>query len=106
LAWNPLCPEEQALKDFYRCLQNLLEDKTKLSNRMENLDKGKLSFTVWENLLESVEKQIKNVEHQIKTLVEVNETLRTQVDLLKTIPGVSQKTAVAILSELPNVQIE
>jgi transposase len=105
LAWNPLCPEEQALKDFYRCLQNLLEDKAKLSNRMESLDKEKVSFTVWENLLGSVGEQIKRVEHQIKALVEANEILRTQVDLLKTIPGVSRKTAVAVLSELPNVGV-
>lgn len=105
LAWRPLCPEEQTLKDLYRCLQNLLEDKTRLSNRLENLDKEKASFTVWEELLELVEKKIKEVEHQLKTLLEAEETLSSQVNLLKTIPGVSQKTAVAILSELPNVQV-
>ena len=105
LQWHPPGPAEQALKELYRCLQNLLEDKGRLSNRLENLDEGKTSFTIWQELLEAVEQQIKEVENQIKTLVEIHETLKVQVKLLKTIPGVSDKTAVAILSELPPVQV-
>ncbi len=36
--------------------------------------------------------------------MESDEILSTQVNLLKTIPGVSDKTAIAILSELPNIK--
>ena len=103
-AWMPPSCEERHLKDLYRYLQNLLEDKTRLSNRLENLDKKKASCKIWNELLESVEKKIKDVENQIETLLVADKTLKFQVDLLKTIPGVSQKTAVAILAELPNVQ--
>jgi transposase len=37
-------------------------------------------------------------------LIKSSETLRLQVSLLKTIPGIKEKTAIAILSELPNVK--
>ena len=103
--WTPPVPEEQHLRDLYRCLQSLLEDKTKLSNRLESLDDKKISTGIWRSLLESVEEKMKEVEGQIKGLLETHKTLGNQLDLLKTIPGISQKTAVAILSELPNIQV-
>lgn len=71
---------------------------------MENLDVGKASAEIWDSLLRSVEEKIRDVEKQIETLLKDHKGLGDQVDLLKTIPGVSQRTAVAILSELPNIQ--
>ncbi len=101
LAWNPPSAEEQALKDLYRCRQSLIEDQIRLSNRMEALDKTKASLKIWEILLEDLKKITKNVEAQINALLEKDSYLGYQVELLKTIPGISDKTAVAILSELP-----
>lgn len=103
-AWVPPSLEERQLRDLYRCLQNLLEDKTRLSNRMENLDAEKASAEIWDSLLGSIEEKIRDVEKQIETLLKEHKGLGDQVALLKTIPGVSQRTAVAILSELPNIQ--
>jgi len=103
LAWTPPSLEEQALKDIYRCRQSLLEDQVRLSNRMETLDKEKASFKIWEASLEDLEKKIKDVDGQIESLLETHQNLGNQVELLKTIPGISQKTAVAILSELPPI---
>ena len=40
----------------------------------------------------------------MKDLLEKNEELGKKADLLTTIRGISKKTAVAILSELPNIQ--
>ena len=48
--------------------------------------------------------KIKEVEEQIKALLRDNEEFGKKTALLETIPGVSQKTAVAILSELPDVK--
>ena len=103
LAWIPPCAAEQALKDLYRCRQSLIEDQIKFSNRMEVLDKTKASFKIWETLVEDLKKTIKDVDDQIKALLKSNTNLGNQVELLKTIPGISDKTAVAILSELPPV---
>jgi transposase len=103
IAWTPPSAEEQALKDLYRCRQSLIEDQTRLSNRMEAVHEEKASFKIWKALLEDLEKKIKDVDAQIKFLLENDEDLGNQVELLKTIPGISQKTAVAILSELPPI---
>ena len=102
--WMPPSAEEQQLKDLYRCLQSLLEDKTRFSNRMESLDQSKSSYKIWEEMAISIDKKIKEVEGQIKTLLKNNEDFGKKVTLLETIPGVSQKTAVAIPSELPDVK--
>jgi len=105
LLWAPLSPAEQQLKELYRCLQSIQEDRGRLSNRLEKIGK-KTTFIskVWQDLLMLVEQKKKDVESQIYDLLQNNKELRVQVDLLKTIPGVKDKTAVAILSELPNIK--
>lgn len=103
--WEPPSLEEQQLKDLYRCLQSLIEDKTKVSNRLETLEEKKGSHKVWTDLSKSIDEKIKEVEAQIKALLKDNETLGKKVELLETIPGVSQRTALAILAELPDVKI-
>lgn len=101
--WTPPSDEEQQLRDLYRCLQSLIEDRTKFSNRMEALDPCKNSYKVWQEMVASVDKKIKEVEEQIKTLLRNNKEFGKKVSLLETIPGVSKKTAVAILCELPDL---
>jgi transposase len=97
--WRPASPEERELKEFYRCLQNLKQDHLRISNRLEKVNIRKTDCSkIWNELLKAIDKKI-------RSFVKRNETLRCQVDLLKTIPGVREKTAVAILSELPNVRM-
>jgi len=102
--WIPPSFAEQQLKDLYRCRQSLMEDKNRVTNRLEKLNEEKLSTKVWEELLIFLGKQIKVVDMQIHEFLKVNNDLGTQVELLKTIPGISDKTAVAILAELPNIK--
>ena len=72
---------------------------------MESLDQSKSSYKIWEEMITAIDKKIKEVEDKIKILLRDNEELSKKAALLETIPGISQKTAVAILSELPNVQL-
>ena len=102
--WIPPSLENQQLKDLYRCLETLIEDKTRVSNRTENLEETKGSHGVWKESIEFLDKKIKEVEAQITALLKNNEQLGKKAELLETIPGVSQRTAVAILAELPDVK--
>ena len=105
LLWAPLSPAEQQLKELYRCLQSLQEDRVRLSNRLEKIEKKTTPVSeIWKDLLLSIKIKEKDVECKIHELLQNNKELKTQVDLLKTIPGVKDKTAVAILSELPNIK--
>jgi transposase len=54
-------------------------------------------------LVESYDEKIKDVEKQIKTLIDSNDDLGKKEKLLKSIDGIGFKSAVAILSEMPDV---
>jgi len=103
-AWNPPSLSEQKLKDLYRCRQNLLEDKNRVSNRLEKFRQDQASIKIWQDLLASIESHLEKIEVHLKELLLRDKTLNKQVELLKTIPGISDKTAIAILAELPNIE--
>jgi transposase len=79
-------------------------DKNRITNRLESLMRKQDSIKIWKNLLSSIEAQIKEVDQQVTNLLQNDQGLRKQVDLLKTIPGVSDQTAIAVLSELPPIK--
>ena len=54
-------------------------------------------------MVESYDEKIKDVEKQIKTLIDSNDDLNKKEKLLKSIDGIGFKSAVAILSEMPDV---
>jgi transposase len=103
-AWTPPSPSEQKLKELYRCRQSLLEDKLRVANRIESLINNQICIKIWKDLLSYIDIQLQEVNTELKKLLESDEVIATQVGLLKTIPGVSDKTAIAILSELPNIK--
>lgn len=104
-AWTPPSPVERELKELYRCLQGLLEDRTKIMNRLEKQREASSPVTkVWKHMLATVEKQILKVEKRLQKLVHSHEALRAQVVLLSSIPGIGTKTAIAVLAELPSME--
>jgi len=91
------------IRDLYRCLQDLIEDKQRCQNRMEKLSPKKASFKTWTKLVKEYEKKIKDIEDQIKALVDSNNDLAKKEELLTSINGIGFKSAIAILSEMPDV---
>ncbi len=102
-SWLAPSAETQSLRDLYRCLQDLQEDKQRCQNRMEKLGNNKKSFKTWMQLVENYDEKIKDVEQQIKELIDSNDDLHKKEELLESIQGIGFKSAVAILSELPDV---
>lgn len=103
-AWTPPSLSEQKLKELYRCRQSLLEDKIRVTNRIESLMNSKICIKIWKELLATIEIQLQEVNTELEKLLESDVVIATQVDLLKSVPGISDKTAIAILSELPNIK--
>jgi transposase len=103
--WLPPSAETQAIRDLYRCLQDLNDDKQRCLNRMEKLGKDNESFKTWTKMVETHDDQIKDVENKIKSLVDSNDDLHKKEDLLESIKGIGFKSAVALLSELPDVKL-
>lgn len=103
--WLPTSMETQAIRDLYRCLQDLNDDKRRCQNRMEKLNKDNESFKTWTKMVENYNEKIKDVEQKIKALVDLNEDLHKKGDLLESINGIGFKSAVALLSELPDMKL-
>jgi transposase len=104
-AWTPPSANLHELQGLYRCLQSLQEDLTRVNNRLEGCHtRSKEIKKIWEDCLKDLEAKITKVEKQIQTLITEDHDLNEQVELLESIPGIGNKTAVAILSELPNIK--
>ena len=61
--------------------------------------------TCWDDLIAQTEKKLHNIEKRMAELVEASCDLKEDFENLKTIPGVAQKTALALLAELPDISL-
>jgi transposase len=101
--WLSPPSETLEIRDLHRCLKDLIDDKQRCQNRMEKLGNDKKSFATWTQLVKDYDKQIEDIEKQIKELIDSNNDLSKKEELLTSINGIGFKSAVAILSEMPDV---
>ncbi|MBY0281113.1 MAG: IS110 family transposase [Alphaproteobacteria bacterium] len=104
--WMPQKPELQEIKILYRCLQGLKEDDNRIRNRLEKLSgKSPVVIEVMERNLTAIKESKKKIEAAILSLLKGCPELKNQYELLKTIPGISNITATALLAELPDIKV-
>lgn len=102
--WHPVCVDTQNIRDLYRCLQDLMDDRQRCYNRQEKLSHDKESFKIWDALIKDYNDKINDIEQKIKTLIDSDDVLHKKEQLIKSIKGIGFKSAVAILSELPDAK--
>lgn len=98
-AWQPDPVECRELRDMTRRLEALKNMRGQEQNRLD----GKLSKVVAANLkdhIQYLDKQIAQLEAQIKDHIDRHPGLRQQADLLQTIPGIAETTSAHLLAEL------
>jgi transposase len=101
--WAPLSPEQQELQSLVRHLDDLIEQRTQVSNR---LSEGRLTTAVrdsWETVLRTLNQQIVEVKRQINQHFDNHPTLKRQRELLDSIPGIGPETAARLLAEMPQL---
>jgi transposase len=99
-AWTPLPREVRELQALVRRLDALLGMQTDERNRSQA---GGLTLAVQqsiEDVLDHLETQIAAVRAQIREHMDQHPRLRTQRDLLTSIPGIGEATAALLLAEL------
>ena len=101
--WAPRPPAEEKLRDLYRCLGVLKEDRVQQLNRLEAL-RDKDARKIITNQRNFLTKQIEALEEQIRSLIDSDPNLRGKVELLQTIPGVGEVVSWGVLSESPDVK--
>ena len=106
--WTPPLAPFERLKGLYRCSEDLKGDATRVKGRIEACkntdDLGKQEALItYDSQLEFIEKKILEVEKKILSIIDECPELSRKFVLLNSIPCVAQKTAIAILAELPDI---
>jgi transposase len=109
-SWAPPLASLEKLKGLHRCSEDLKGDGIRIKGRIEACentdDLGKKeALTLYKEQLKFIEKNILEIEKKILILIEECPELSHKFMLLNSIPCVAQKTAIAILAELPDVSI-
>jgi transposase len=101
--WTPPEPEHRELQSLVRHLDDLIEQRTQVSNR---LSEGRLTKAVresWEEILQALNERIAEVKRQINQHFDDHPTLKRQRELLDSIPGIGPETAARLLAEMPQL---
>jgi transposase len=101
-AWKPLSSERKKLKALERCLASFKQDKTQITNRLEQ-ETDKDVQDLLKERIEFIEQQIEILEAKLKKLLTTTEEIKTSVALLESIPGIGITTAQTLLGELPDL---
>lgn len=102
-------PETEAMDKITRQIRNLTVRKRQLVN-MRTAEKNRTEHVQDElirqsicNIIETIEKEINEIEHQIRILIERSPELKQKTELLQTVPGIGEHTAAALVSGLPEI---
>ena len=98
--WTPPPQEFRELQMLVRHREHLINHRTQLSNR---LTEGRLIPTVTaslKTLISAVDEEIKSVESQIRDHIDTHPPLKNDVELLTSIVGIGDQTAVKLLAEI------
>lgn len=96
--WHPLPPEIKYLQTLTRRIEVLEKILGSERNRLESAPRDVRSSL--KRMIRSIEKEIDLVKSLIKEHIDNNPNLKEQSDLLQSIPGIGEKTAQTLLSEI------
>jgi transposase len=101
--WQPLSPELKHLRALVRRLDDLQSNYQQEKNRLRS---GERDTYVIANLTEHVdylESSIKALKKQIQEYIDQTPGLKSQQDLVKSIPGIGKLTAAKLLAEITDI---
>lgn len=101
--WTPPSPEARAVQALSRRIDSLKAMRTQESNRCQA---GLADQTVLDDIAEHISylnERIKILTEEVNALVNEYPQLRQQRDLLTSIPGISDITAIKFLAEIPDI---
>jgi len=96
--WHPLPPEIKQLRDLTRRIASLERILASERNRLD-VAPGSVRASL-KRVIAGLEKEIGDLQRLIKDHIDNNPDLKRQSDLLRTIPGIGEKTARLLLGEI------
>jgi transposase len=97
--WHPLPPEAKHLQALTRRIESLDQIRLAEKNRLKESAPPEVRPSL-RRVIRGIEKEIDRIEKLIKEHIDNNPNLKEQNDLLRSIPGIGEKTAPLLLGEL------
>ena len=98
--WKPLAPEIKQFQELMRRLDALNDLRQQEVNRLETASSAMTESI--QTIVQSLEVEIKRIESLIKDHLNLHPQLKDQQALLTSIPGIGEKTANVLLTEIPD----
>ena len=103
--YKPADPLISELKALYNCRINLEKQNRQIQNYLES----KAHFPddvcrTYNKLSKHLINEIDKIQQKIDYLINSSEQLNQDIKTMQTIPGIGKKTAITILSEVPNIR--
>jgi len=95
--------EQNELQELVRHRDALVTQRQQMINRNGDAEHTAIKRSNQE-LIEMIDRQIKQIEAEIRKLIGSQQRLKAQVELLTSIPGVGPVTATTVLAELPAIE--
>ncbi|WP_353272772.1 IS110 family transposase [Wolbachia endosymbiont (group A) of Urophora cardui] len=104
--WIPPSPELKKLKHLYRCSVALKDELILVNNHLEKKERLPKEVTnAWEDLAMNIAQKIETIKNSVRELLKQHKELLENFQLLLTIPGIGEESAVAILAEVPDIEV-
>lgn len=98
--WQPPTPAVRELQALIHHYDSLLEERTRLSNRLQSLNPSAFVNLQLQAQLDFLNQQIAALWRQIRDHVDSDPDLKRNLHLLHSIPGIGENTAAHLLAEL------
>ena len=92
----------EILGEYQLLHDGLVQTQTQWSNRMKVLT-DKAAVRLAARMLKTLEKEIEQLTHKTKKLIEAHPDLKKRFDILITIPGIAARTAISLLTHMPEL---
>ena len=102
-AWTPPSAVAEELLDLQRSRADLLQTAQQQRNRLASGPHTRVVQQALEQVLTSVEEQVRQVEAALAAFVEKETSCKEQVDILDAIIGIGPLTALLLVAELPPI---
>ncbi len=97
--WRPPTPEQKKLRALVRHLEALKKNRTQQLNRLDTCRDAEVRASL-EKVLTTIKAEIEQVEKRIRDLINQYPDLKEKKELLQSIKGFGEKTAIHILAEM------
>lgn len=103
-SWAPAPPEIRELQALVRHLDDLIETRSQLGNRLTDGPQVESVLESLRSLMKTLDAQIKLTRKKIREHLDSHPGLKADHDLLVTIPGIADQTAAKLLAEIQHLR--